>query len=120
MILGIGIDLVEIERIQALIVRQKAFPKQVLTTSEYDHYIQLSKHRQLEFLAGRFAAKEAFSKAMGTDIGLEISFQNIEILPNKLNKPIGQSEIFSGHIYVSISHSKHYAIAQVLLEEKSK
>lgn len=119
MIQGIGVDLIELERIKELLAGQKRFPKRILTASEHKHYNQLSPHRQIEFLAGRFAAKEAFSKAMGTGIGHKVSFQDIEILPNKKNKPIAKSTLFSGTIHVSISHSKIYAIAQILLENEN-
>lgn len=118
MIHGIGIDLVELERIQEILGRQPEFPKRILTSSEYQHFLKLSNHRQIEFLAGRFAAKEAFSKAMGTGIGQETSFQDIEILPNEKNKPIAKTPLFSGEVHVSISHSDTYAIAEVLLESK--
>ena len=117
MIVGIGIDLVELERIEALYTRQEAFLNRILTPSEQNHFHELSKHRQIEFLAGRFAAKEAFAKAMGTGIGAELSFQEIEILPNPQNKPIVTSDKFSGFIHLSISHSQLYAIAQIILEK---
>lgn len=116
MIHGIGIDLVEIERVQEILGRQPEFPKRILTSKEYQRFLELSNHRQVEFLAGRFAAKEAFSKAMGTGIGRETSFQDIEILPDDKNKPIANTALFSGEVHVSISHSDTYAIAEVLLE----
>lgn len=117
MIHGIGIDLVEIQRIQEILERQPDFPKRILTSNEYEHYLELSNHRQTEFLAGRFAAKEAFSKAMGTGIGQDTSFQDFEILPNEKNKPMPYTTLFSGNVHVSISHSDRYAIAEVLLEQ---
>lgn len=116
MITGTGIDLVELERIEDALSRREDFYTRILTKKEQEHFLQLSKHRQIEFLAGRFAAKEAFSKAMGTGIGSQLSFQDIEILPNEVNKPIAASKVFSGTIHLSISHSKAYAIAQVILE----
>lgn len=117
MIHGIGIDLVELARIQEILERQSDFPKRILTPNEQEHFLTLSDHRQLEFLAGRFAAKEAFSKAMGTGIGKEMSFQDLEILPNDKKKPIASTTLFSGVIHVSISHSETYAIAEILLEK---
>ncbi|HLR92113.1 MAG TPA: holo-ACP synthase [Atopostipes sp.] len=117
MIQGIGIDLVELERIEAALSRRENFYTRILTEKEQMHFRQLSKHRQVEFLAGRFAAKEAFSKALGTGIGSQLSFQDIEILPSEVNKPIAVSKVFSGTIHLSISHSKTYAIAQVILED---
>lgn len=117
MIEGIGIDLVELNRIEALIGRQPNFPARILTQREMTRYLELSAHRQIEFLAGRFAAKEAFSKAIGTGIGEGMSFLDIEILPNEVNKPIVYTELFHGNSHVSISHSKDYAIAQIILEK---
>lgn len=116
MIKGIGIDLVEMERISQLLVKQAKFPKRILTEKEYDYFQTLSEHRQLEFLAGRYAAKEAFSKAMGTGIGQEVSFKDVEILSDEQNKPVLHTTLFSGVVYVSISHTNNYAIAQVILE----
>ena len=116
MIAGIGIDLVELERMASIIEKQERFPERVLTLTEHAHFLILSKHRQLEFLAGRFAAKEAFGKAMGTGIGKEFSFKDLEVMPNEKNKPVAKSTLFSGVIHISISHSKEYAVAQVVLE----
>ena len=118
MIVGTGIDLVELERIESTLARQARFYERVLTIKAQELFLQLPKHRQIEFLAGRFAAKEAFSKAMGTGIGSETSFQDVEVLPDKLNKPVAVTNIFKGNIHLSISHSKDYAIAQVILEER--
>lgn len=119
MIVGTGIDLVELERIQSILARQERFYTRILTVEEQKLFLTLSKHRQIEFLAGRFAAKEAFSKAMGTGIGREVTFQDLEILPNKRNKPIAESKQFTGNIHLSISHSKQYAMAQVILEQEN-
>ena len=117
MIVGTGIDLIELERIQSVLARQERFFTRILTPNEQKIFLALPKHRQIEFLAGRFAAKEAFSKAMGTGIGREVTFQDLEILPDALNKPVAESKQFIGNIHLSISHSKQYAMAQVLLEK---
>ena len=105
MIQGIGIDIIELDRIEALIKKGEKLTKRILTPKEYSRFSELSSHRQVEFLAGRFAAKEAFSKAMGTGIGKEVTFQEIEILPNKRNRPIVTTDLFDGKAHVSISHS---------------
>lgn len=117
MIKGIGIDIVELDRIQAGIDRSGNFAKRLLTEREHTHFLELSAHRQVEFLAGRFSAKEAFSKALGTGIGTQLSFQDIEILPDEKNKPVVRTEKFSGRVHVSISHSRAYAVSQIVLEE---
>jgi holo-[acyl-carrier protein] synthase len=68
----------------------------------------------VEFLAGRFAAKEAFSKAMGTGIGKDLSFLDIEIAVDPLGKPVIVKPDVNAHL--SISHSRDYAVAQVVIE----
>src|SRR5690606_39406938 len=83
MILGIGIDLVELERIRRFGAERLA--RRILTERERA-YLPRSEGRILEFLAGRFAAKEAVSKAAGTGIG-KLSFQDIEILPDERSCP---------------------------------
>lgn len=119
MIEGIGIDLLEIKRIREILSNNKNFPKRILTEKEYTHFLDLTKHRQIEFLAGRFAAKEAFSKAYGSGIGSEISFQDLEILPNDQNEPIFYTNKYEETVHLSISHSAEYVVAQVILERKN-
>ena len=116
MIEGIGVDLIEIRRIKKLLSRQPNFVKRILTTKEEKYFKELSEHRQIEFLAGRFAAKEAFSKAFGTGIGGDFSFLDIEILPNSNNRPIVETQKYPGTIHLSISHSDEFAVAQIILE----
>ncbi|PWU68061.1 MULTISPECIES: holo-ACP synthase [Gracilibacillus] len=120
MIKGIGIDIVELDRIREMATKQPRFISRILTKKERDLYENLSSDkRKIEFLAGRFAAKEAFSKAIGTGIG-KVSFQDIEILTNLEGAPIFYSNITEkDKIFVSISHSKAYATAQVIIEADS-
>ncbi len=116
MIIGIGLDLIEIDRIDKLRDRTDRFPRRILTDAELDRYQSLPEKRQTEFLAGRFAAKEAFSKAVGTGIGKELSFHDIEILTDAKGKP----HIFKssyGKVHLSITHTKTYAAAQVVIEK---
>lgn len=120
MIEGIGIDLVEMNRIEELLARNPEFPMRILTEKERAHFSALSNHRQIEFLAGRYAAKEAFSKAFGTGIGQQVSFLDIEILPNAKNKPMLKSKVYTGKAHVSISHSTDYVVAQIILENPEK
>lgn len=115
MIKGIGIDIVEIERIEKIAMRQPRFVERILTVAERNIYETLSKRRQLEFLAGRFATKEAVAKAVGTGITHSISWQDIEVLNDERGKPIVNAPIDST-IHLSISHSKEYAVAQVIIE----
>lgn len=118
MIKGIGIDLIELERIKKSLKKNDRLVSRILTQEERNVFRVLkSERRQIEFLAGRFAAKEALAKATGQGIG-RLSFQDIEVLPNKKGAPIMSVRGFETyHIYVSITHSEHYAMAQVIIEK---
>lgn len=116
MIKGIGIDITELARIKKILERQPRFIERILTQYEIGRYEQLKGQRKIEYFAGRFAAKEAFSKAYGTGIGKELSFLDIEITVDEAGKPC-ISAPFSKGVHLSISHSKEYAIAQVVIEE---
>lgn len=116
MIVGIGLDVVEIERIEKAYIRRNSFADRVLTEKELELFDGLTGKRKIEFLAGRFSVKEAFSKALGTGIG-KITFLDIEVLPNELGKPICTKYPFEGNVWVSISHTDSLAIAQVILEK---
>lgn len=118
MIYGIGIDLVEIKRIQKVVDKQARFPERILTGKELDLYQKKSPRRKLEFLAGRFAAKEAFSKAMGTGIGKTVNFQNVSILTGKKGQPEVVESPFEGNVFLSITHTEDYAAAYVVLENE--
>lgn len=117
MIHGIGVDLIEMERIQQAVEKQARFPERVLSARERVDYEKRSPKRRLEFLAGRFAAKEAFSKAMGTGIGKTVTFQNVSILNDEKGQPQIVECPFDGKTFVSITHTDNYAAAQVILEK---
>lgn len=73
MIYGVGLDLVEIARIMDTVQRQPRFPERILSEQELERYHNYTtERRRIEFLAGRFAVKEAFSKALGTGIGKKL------------------------------------------------
>ncbi|GIN57014.1 holo-ACP synthase [Lederbergia ruris] len=116
MIIGIGLDIVEIKRIEKVSERQERLPFRILTEAERELYFALSDKRKIEFLAGRFAAKEAYAKARGTGIGSHLSFLDIEILPDRLGKPHITKPLF-GMAHLSITHTEQYAAAQVIIEE---
>lgn len=123
-IVGLGTDIVEIERIEAHVARSgDKLARRVLTEAELAIYIAHSQPSR--YLAKRFAAKEAAAKALGTGIGHGVSFQHIHIG----NTPDGAPTIrftdgaqqrlaflngVFGHI--SIADEKSYAIATVILE----
>ena len=65
MIVGHGIDIEELASIERAVTRHEGFAKRVLTAKEMERFNSLKGRRQMEYLAGRWSAKEAFSKAMG-------------------------------------------------------
>lgn len=128
MIVGIGVDMIEIERISTLIKRQPKAIGRFLTAREQQFLEGRPEARQAEYIAGRFAAKEAGAKALGTGIGEAVSFLDMEIVPSDSGRP---QLSFSPRVYsrlgldpqrvrvhVSISHSQSHAIAQVVVEER--
>ncbi|MFC4322045.1 holo-ACP synthase [Litchfieldia salsa] len=118
MIVGIGIDIVELHRIKKIVERQKKFINRILTEKEIIQFEQYTGHRKIEFLAGRFAAKEAYSKAVGTGIGKGLSFVDIEVFSDEKGKPCIKNKGLET-VHLSISHSKDYAVAQVIIESLS-
>ncbi|AEB75092.1 holo-ACP synthase [Clostridium botulinum] len=122
MIIGIGTDIVEIERIQKAINRNPNFITKLFTKNEIEYF--KSRNMRPEFVAGRFAAKEAVSKALGTGFrGFE--FKDIEIENNILGKPMvnlkGKAKKIDKKwgnykIHLSISHGRENAIAYAILE----
>lgn len=116
MISGIGLDIVEMDRIQELLNRNERFVHRILTENEKKRYEELSGVRRAEYVAGRFAAKEAFSKALGTGIGEHVSFLDLEVLSDERGKPYINQNITNHIVHVSISHSKQFVVAQVIIE----
>ncbi|HSP21825.1 MAG TPA: holo-ACP synthase [Planococcus sp. (in: firmicutes)] len=115
MITGIGLDIVELGRVRRLDGKSAKFRERILTENELAEYDRLTGNRKAEFLAGRFAAKEAFGKAKGTGIGKMCAFQDIEIRKDSNGKPsVFFREQEDG--LVSITHTKEYAAAQILLQ----
>ncbi|GAB3045337.1 holo-ACP synthase [Virgibacillus ainsalahensis] len=119
MIKGIGIDLIELDRIKSSLSKGDRLVDRVLTPMEKEVFGKLKNdQRKTEFLAGRFAAKEAFAKATGTGIG-KLSFQHIEIATDDNGAPrVNAKGYGEHHIFISITHSRDYAVAQVVMEEK--
>ena len=123
-----GIDLVDCPRIEEMIERHgERFIKRVFTAAE-QAYAETKKNK-IEKLAGRFAAKEAILKLMGTGWRGKIAWTDIEIINNSAGQPevtlSGEVEKIAGklgigHVSVSITHTANFAIASaVALAEKS-
>lgn len=124
LIIGCGIDLVKIERIEKIIKRWgNNFNSRIFTPLERD-YCEKKKDNKFQSYAGKFAAKEALLKALG--LGLRGgNWKEIEIRNNELGQPIIDTSGKLKNIalakgvkkyFITISHTKEYAIAQVILE----
>lgn len=125
MIYGIGIDVIEPPRVARLLDKYgERFARRVLTEREWPGYAKTVN--QVLFIAGRFAAKEAFSKAMGTGFRFPVTLQCISVLPNRRGKPglefhpalaqLVTAEGITAH-HVSISDENSVACACVVLEK---
>ena len=122
MILGIGIDIVEVDRIGAAIART-AFQERVYTPAEREYCDSRGAQRPASY-AARFAAKEAVMKALGTGLRGG-TWQDIEILLNELGRPevrlrgyfaARAAELAVSKVHVSLSHTRDYAAAQAVAE----
>lgn len=123
MIVGIGCDIIEIERI-ARAIKSESFIRRVFTAEEAAYCQRRGQQAPASF-AARFAAKEAVLKALGTGLR-EGSLQEIAVDNDGLGKPLVQ---LSGHfamlakqlgvknIQISLSHSKDFAVAYVIMED---
>ena len=116
MIVGHGIDIEALASIQNAVEKREGFAQRVLTDKEMERFSSLKGRRQFEYLAGRWSAKEAFSKAMGTGIG-KLVFQDLEVLNNERGAPYFSKSPFSGKVWLSISHTDQFVTASVILEE---
>ncbi|WP_057828144.1 holo-ACP synthase [Liquorilactobacillus cacaonum] len=118
MIRGIGVDITEIDRIGAAQERHQNFATKILTEEELSYFKKLSMQRKNEYLAGRFSAKESYSKAFGTGIGKKISFQDVEILndPTSGKPTITRQPFKDGKAHISISHTDRLVMTEVILE----
>ncbi len=119
MIIGLGIDIVEIDRIKRLLMeKEQQFLDKIFTQQE-QKFIPIRGHRKIEYIAGRFAGKEAVAKALGTGIGKALAWKDIEIIPLESGKPmVNLKNKNSCHILISISHTSSLAMAEVIIEEK--
>lgn len=122
MICGIGIDLVEVARMEAMLARwQKRFLARVFTVEEIAQ-CEARVSRAASY-AARFAAKEAFAKALGTGWDGHFSWQDFSIANDATGKPIPilsarmQARLADVKIHVSLTHSDHYASAVIVFEK---
>lgn len=133
MVVGIGLDIVELARIARWMSgdagdRTDRLAGRVLTDGEREIWAALAPGRKAEFLAGRFAAKEAVAKAFGCGIGGVVGFRDIEVLPDERGRPhcrlsaaawerLGLEE--ARHVvHVAITHEKSVAAATAIVERR--
>lgn len=122
-LLGVGTDIVEISRIEAICFRhENRFVLRILSQAERLDYQKSCQ--AVRFLARRFAAKEAASKALGTGMRAGVTFRDFVVGHDPLGKP---SLILLGHaaevakvlgikgLWLSIADERHYAVATVIL-----
>ena len=125
MIYGIGIDVIQPHRVARLLEKYgDRFVKRVLTPLEQPRYLRSAQ--PVLFLANRFAAKEAFSKAMGTGFRYPVTLQSISVVQNSAGKPglafnealeaMVQRNGITGH-HLTISDESNLACACVVLEK---
>ena len=124
MIIGVGIDMIEVDRVTEKISRDQGFREKVFSVNEI--LFCESKVNSGENYAARFAAKEAFLKATGQGLALGYNLSDIEVMSDTSGKP---SLVLNGsfkqmgsernwnRIYVSLSHLKSVACAVVVIEE---
>lgn len=121
---GVGIDMIEVERVQSSIAKEQGFRELVFSAKEIA-YCE-GKTNKYQHYAARFAAKEAFFKALGTGWLKDTAFNEIEISNDESGKPylepIGESAIVINRdgplkISVSLTHLKTMASAVVIIEK---
>ncbi len=124
MIIGIGTDIVQIPRIEKIInLYPEIFSNRILTTEELKKFALLKKERRAAFLAKRFAAKEAISKAFGIGIGRGINVKDITVLNDELGKPIVKLDsVYTQklpllNIHLSLSDDYPICVAFVIVEK---
>ncbi len=130
MIYGIGTDIIQISRIEAALARNgERFAERILGPEEMEKYLRRKakvEARGIRFLATRFAAKEAFSKAIGLGMHMPMTWRALQTLNSPSGKPI---TVFSGALkefmqeqglsaLVTITDEADYAVAFVIVEKK--
>ena len=126
-ILGIGVDIIQNKRVKKLI-NNKFFIKRTFGKNEIKFSKKISN--KVSYFAKRFAAKEAFAKALGTGFRKNLNFKDIEVLNDKLGKPFyskskkidliiyKQLKIKKYNLFLSISDEKDYSIAFTILQKQ--
>lgn len=124
-IFGIGTDIVQIARIQKIVLQYgPSFAKRILSIEEDQQYQLLSLHQRVHYLAKRFAGKEAVAKALGIGIAKGIAFKHISITNNELGQPMvsyldaALQYIIQNNIkqtFISLADERDFALAFVTI-----
>ncbi len=124
MIIGIGVDIIKITRIENILAKyNKVFLNKIYHYLEIREYNLLAKHKQVDFLSKRFAAKEAVAKALGTGISGSLSFKDIAIINDIRGAPkviLAKSKLSyykDYRIHISMSDDYPLAIAFVVISK---
>ena len=128
MIVGVGVDVVEIGRLRSAIEKQgESFVRRVYTAAEQEFC--RARKDPVPHYAVRFAAKEALFKALGTGWAKGVTWLDVEVQRGDPEPPVlvlrGEADrrreaIGGTAAHVSLSHSEHYAVAIVILEEREE
>lgn len=125
MVIGIGVDIIEIERIKDSVDRfGERFLKKIYTEHELEY--SLGKSNKYQHLAARFAAKEAVAKALATGWNKEFSWQNIEITNEPNGMPVveltGKLKSFLSKdksLKITMSHSRDYVVCMAIIYKEN-
>lgn len=127
MIVGIGTDIIEVDRIQGMWERHgDRLPQRILSDTELQRFAQVAQ--KVAWLAKRFAAKEAAAKALGTGIGEGVSWKHIEVGNDALGAPrLFLHEVAleraralgADRFHLSLSDERAFAVAFVILERST-
>ena len=123
MIIGVGVDIVEVSRIQKMLDEYDDSALMKIFTDDEISYCNSFGNRKYEHFAARFAIKEAFSKAIGTGLTNSFSFRDVGIINQTSGKPqlvlYGKMKELWGNsqIHISIAHTEENAIGYVIIEK---
>ena len=123
MVVGLGVDIVEVDRIRKALENQPKMVQKVFTAQEAEYCT--TRKNQYQHFAGRFAAKEAALKALGTGWAEGIRWRDVEVSSEPSGQPYlhfhGKAEevfesLSAGNAFLTITHARTYAVAVVILE----
>ena len=112
MIVGIGVDLCAISRINDAVSRRgECFAKRILAPKEFAELNGLNHSMRAAFLAKRFAAKEAVAKALGTGIGRGFGFRDVTITHDELGRPVVDLNTENASLAATAQYRTHLSIS---------